>query len=1471
MSRKSWKKELAKNRLNTHEAPKSSAQPYKIPNVSNLHNEISKGFKLTENAELALDSYLSQAAREGFIPPYDEPGYGMSIRNQLLGKLQSVDAKRQKTLLKSWIAGLRGKGVEREQQLVDLTTPNMKGFFPAYTPGDRHSQIITGFDTETDDFSNIIELAGLRLTYNFTKGRFEQLEDSSKSQFVANYISAKNKLLRSSEAHGYTQSDLKVLQFAQNLKSAVFKPFQKHSILTGYSAYTQKDRKSFLSWALQNNAMLLGHNILQADIPWLYQHKSGGLPQEQINFGFLDSFHLSEALVGRAQKTASGDSDGRNKLQNLAKRFHVSAEDLGLQAHKGYNDVIVAFKVVESLLKAYPTAVASREFLFAMEHGNIQTHKYNKNINEYGFFEGKGKLIEGVGGKKLMKNDAEDLFASEDLSLDDTKQLIKDATQQTAFDGGVGFDADGNNTGFGYADEEPEERTGWINPKQKMSSKQTILPDLPTDTLGSGRIEALAEARRMFKAGANYSDVKAVLSTVFRGSDVVLEKGMLDTVLGMAMKETGLEAKYNQWKEIQRAANLEKYEKVHAFQAGLEKHRDNLYKVIAKRKQQVEDFKASHRGMSPMDVLYKPGSYHGSHEEWVQTKREAREALKYENMLHNNQKMVVAAEKRLAWSKKSEKAQVEGDEKKQREKLDAFLKWGTAENPSSSPIWEAKSKADMEAQQYASHMNQSIPLREDIAKRDAQTAAQIAAAQQQAQEQKAWDFQHRRAESYRYKGLLSDRDLDKLNEITSSTEDYADAMDKVIFRNRKLISMAEEFAHIPFYDPMRLVGAVNHQYGGIKSAAHGILPNFVETPLFKLADAFKNSFNQTTAELKQASDVASTVGKGVLGAIGAGVGTVLGGGPGAIIGWNMGKGVAAAASQLYGTEKEKQITQIGEGIQLRLNLLAALTTGIAGFASMLKLATNLLGKFASYMPSYTLHTLTGIKWDRAVPMQQSDRMLGFQAGTTANLYAQLAYQQADLYTSGMYDEKKLVAAARLGIFDLAYGAMGGDIEQQQSDIYDRMYKRLYESGKSKAEIQSDLSLLKQYSPELVSMLEVGHEMVRAGNKEYRNYSAFSDKKGYNFLDNRTGENARVMDMAKRWGLAQTSFYEGASLFMANKVFPLAEPIIQAVEKGLWEFARNGTISDSTWAALKTAFSNMWDSTIGKMDWAGIDWEQKLSFLDPMIAEISNKLKPLENTLLDIFTSLMRRLGGISIEFDRKNLVKLLMGVRGIKFSDVVKVGSTDSSLTAQAGDIGDNASAWAEKVAEQRGGDWGTEGLEVSWRNKTVEDELEIQNSKYDWSESGIRSSLKPDPESWQRISKRLASWSENKSQWLKKKEFFKTLYEGAAAKAKGDQISDSVFLENFINNKSVRSEIEKAMQGDNPIIDASDLLNVISELSNLRGQVGDAAGVVNNAMLELFKAVLNTYYENKPQAKADIPMTSNSNPFKLQSFLALG
>lgn len=1209
--RQKWLEEIERNRSIVHEAPS-----FTKVSVPASVRDVPRAFSIPSDHINALDYYLTRATQEGFLPPYDEPGESMSIRDMLKAKLSAVPKTKQQTLLKTWFSGLKGRGVEREQKLLDLTKPNMQGFFPAYTPGDRHSQIITGFDTETDDFSNIIELAGLRLTYNFTKGRFEQLEHPESSEFVANYISPKNKLLRSSQAHGYSQANLKALQFSQFIKNAIFKPFTHKTLLTGFEVYKSRDRKQFLNWALKDNAMLLGHNILQADIPWLYQHKSGGIPQESIPFGFLDSFHLSEALVGRAQKTPAGDSDGRNKLQNLAKRFHVSAEDLGLEAHKGYNDVIVAFKVVEKLLKAYATSDAVREFLAAMEYGSAQTHRYDKNANSYGYYEGKGKLIEGVGGKRLMREEYEDLFEYDYIGPSDVSDVAKEATSQTTFDTPIGTDIDGNNTGYGYADEEPEEidSSQWKSPREKLGAasgraqSQEYLHAASSDTFGSGRVEALAEARRLFKSGASYSQVKDSLETLFRGSDVALEKGMLDSILGMAMQETGIAAKYAQWKKIKAQADRSRHEKVRLFQAGLERHRDNLYKVIAKRAQQVEDFKKAHHGMSPTDVLYKPGTYRGSHEEWMQTKKEAREALKYENMLHNNQRMVIAAEKRLAWSKKSEQAQAEGSRQTQQEKLDEWLKWGTAENPQSKAAWEKESKQAIKEEQLSYQANVSRGIQLNAEAREAQRNLQSAKSAY-LENSRDWLGQGQYADLAR-----------STEDMTESLKDYQKQVDKTVKSNKLVTSSLQAMyrAGASFYNPANYWNAQVQGFQDVSHATVGLLP-----PIFREAGgrfamagtqflqaqlAVKsNAWNQISniGHLAMAGGSALLAANPLLG------GAVLGGG--ALI--NLGSNLIGGIQQANFTEASKllasRINLMSASISMVLAPLKLLRAGLHGFA-------GLWSKFNSIMGiryGIPWNQLTGVTSKEYSAMLDADIAFGLKSDSINNLHNSFALGQAGLYTAGQYDQNRLVAAARLGLFNTVYGSMSKDTKEQVAQSVDKLSARL--NTQNAAGRKQTLYLASQIDKSLPEILErlrlfADTGIFRGSFADFQNGKAFNRVHQYNMGKY---ENAKWEWTTAEWSATRHQFDMGLKRIATPLWDAFGLPLMNIVNDTLNKLPsviKNGAID---WESVKH---------IGKEFWGGVS---KIIGIEGKSAE--DIWASLKSNIMDFFGE--QGLGGIILD------------------------------------------------------------------------------------------------------------------------------------------------------------------------------------------------------------------------------------------------
>lgn len=506
-------------------------------------------------------------------------------------------------------------------------------------------------------------------------------------------------------------------------------------------------------------------------------------------------------------------------------------------------------------------------------------------------------------------------------------------------------------------------------------------------------------------------------------------------------------------------------------------------------------------------------------------------------------------------------------------------------------------------------------------------------------------------------GALMPWDMSKLEGLKGSTKAYGDELDKMILRNRKLLSVTKQLNSIPMYNPMQLLSTFDNQTAGIKHAAHGILPSFMERPVFRFGDAIGNLWKQTEANIQYRWDMLSMGGKaaGTLG--GAALGSLLGPG-GAAVGSNVGGFIGGGISQILGGYSQKRITEMGEGVQHRLNLIGMTTSLLGAFANGLKMAIGLFGKLGqiwSYMPSYTLHNLTGNSWAKAQPMQAGDRLLGFQSGTVANMFNQLAYQQADLYTSGMYNETQLVSAARLGIFDLAYSPMGGDVRKQQEEIYDRLYTQLYESGLSKAEQQSMMSLVKNYSPEMMSMLERGQGMVQAGYSQYRHLSGFTDSYGRSFLDSNgfAGENARVSRASQMWDLDQRSFRDAIAL-AGSKAYEMGEPVIKALETSLWNFVRNGDLNlDRVWEEL--------GKLMAKIDFSGIDfsgWGDKFKgladLLDPLLEEVKKKLT---KWVPEVLRSFYDSMAGTKIKFDALGLFRAMLSGKEFEFSDYVQLNS----------------------------------------------------------------------------------------------------------------------------------------------------------------------------------------------------------------------
>lgn len=1167
--------------------------------------------------DIIVETYVRKAVNEGILLPSQEHSTIDAWRQLLQASMNTYpNAATQRRAVLGWYNQLKASRKKTSPTLTDIqhyTTPDMKGFFPAYDPSSSHSNFsLTNFDTETDDNHKILEIAGVRVVWNKSLKRFEQPKDASTANFYRLYNPSDIRTVQTEGIHGYTASKLSSMGVAPG------------------SNWSESELKEFLNTT--KGSILSGHNIYQADLSWIHNRPSGGFRYLEPEFkqSYLDTYHLSEALLGRGAK-----GEGRNKLQNLAKRFNISAESLGIPAHAGWADTVLNIKVLEKLIQTFPTHPAVIEYLQAMDTGNMHSHR----LETPDALHGSGYVTHT---RRETPFSAATGFAKRIVTkVRDT--IVKDIP-----------------AALGISEKDFSEGN-W----DKESYMETPMADLDTEMKdwfenfkqlggGSGGIPP-RELQELIKAAAGNNFYNKALYTHTLLRDIT-NKGLTESQKKFALKDSGLVPR-EITKLLHQSADLES--------GALAKEAAADYRGLKRRSARFLA-KTAAEGFAKAD--------------WFQDLRTA---------YRNNE----LTEQLLANSEQYKKKDLEADAR-----------------------WKAD-LAKQEAQRQRQEEKEALQRQQTT---DASRSFWARSAVSQRLQQGR--LNRRIGEAYD-SGEITSGQFKFLRDSNMGIKELGETFEKFQKQTKTANEVLKNFANAnPIFNPMLLAQTINNQMSGISHAAHGILPGFMEKPVFKFGSALGNMWNTSVANAQYATKNIEVAGKtiqslspvlnlaGPYGMIAGQVMNVVGGG-------------LALGSNLAGNKAQQVITGVGEGIQHRLNLLGMMTSAVGAFVHGLGMAVNLFNKLAhvwSYMPSYTLHNLTGVSWDNAKPLSNADRLMGFQAGTIANSYTQLALQQADLYTSGMFDEKKLVAAARLGIFDLAYAPEGGDAESQQNEIYDRLYKQLYKSGLSHAEQQSMMSLIKNYDPNMLATLERMQGMAKLDSR-YESFAFLKDKRGYNFATSL--ENAKISDTSLRFGLARDSLTEGLAL-AGTKAFDLAEPLIKALENGLWQFARGGKID---WKAIGEAFDGLWDATIGQIDLGAINWAEKLSFLDPIINELINKIKPLQNFL----TNFIREMANIKVQIDIPGMVADIAAGRAIDFNKRVHVFTADTianEATAQANSAFKDVQAkWSSATGGGRSAilitsqenpdeDWISRGLwskigkKLGGTNKKIDTQAEVEN-----------------------------------------------------------------------------------------------------------------------------------------------------------------
>ena len=1040
-----------------------------------------------------------------------------------------------------------------------FTEPDMVGFFPKYDPSSQHSKFAYGYgDTETaDKNSQIIEIAGVKVIWNKTLRRFEQLETGGvANQFYRVYNPKDAKYVVTESIHNKNPS---ILQTIRNRLGATYSAEWGPSENAEYNKWLGKD------------TIEGGHNWMSADASWKLGLSTGDFAkyrEPSYKRGILDSLHLSSAIFGRGSA-----EEKRNALQNLAKRFNISAASLGIPAHAGWADSILGLKVVEKILQdpVLSKHPAAMEFLAAMDTGNVHSHYWESTPD---LLHGSSYLTHRISGKSLSKPvaamyndlslvekaqaleiDAQDLVDSK-VTLDDFKEdRMADVDSQLQEDI-ESFKALLNNTSR-------KEASSDANAKKIARMVKLIRKEVSASGEGWTKPSAMmSNANITAIIRNNWSDVETNASKEFRRR--LIGRALEDNYYAWQDQQQKLEAK--------RATLLNKYSGKYLGNADYSGQ--TFYKLFAEGDASTAKIEAFQQQIKDYEIKEKQ-------------KRAFEAQVAKKESLH-----------RL------------GDIQSIAEELNA------------------QDTIDPHAQ-----------FKEYVERNKQQSTA----------------FEHEMSQVEAHKEARLKKDLD----------DYHKRMEAAAVSTAKMNRALGEFSkHIKFYNPVAWLDQEESAHTGVRQAFHGILPQWAERPITRFDDAVRNEINIWKDYLKHATAVSTMAAAGA----GAAVGTYAA--PG--IGTAVGAAGAALTSQLAGRYIQHKIQSYGQGIEERLNMIGMVTSTFGALATAVTKVIGLFGRMSrlwSYMPPYTMSTLTGISWSEAEVMNASDRMLGFQAGTISNMYNNLALQQANLYTSGKFNEDQLVAAARLGIFKEAYAPMGGDITKQQDAIYDKLYKRLYESNLTKGQIQSQLALINQYSPQMAAMLERGYGLGFTKASDFRNTY------GYNFLS--PEQNRSVSLAAHRFDLARTSGTQALSL-AGVKLFDMAEPFIKQVENVLWKFAKGEKID---WKKISDAFGTLWDNLIKQLDLKNVNWKEKLNGLSSVAEGIAawfkdNLLPPIARVLSE-FSSLM---GQTKIKFNKDILTKALLTGNWSNIGDIIQI-ATPGEFNELAAKGAAQAQAYKEEQA----------------------------------------------------------------------------------------------------------------------------------------------------------------------------------------------
>lgn len=470
-----------------------------------------------------------------------------------------------------------------------------------------------------------------------------------------------------------------------------------------------------------------------------------------------------------------------------------------------------------------------------------------------------------------------------------------------------------------------------------------------------------------------------------------------------------------------------------------------------------------------------------------------------------------------------------------------------------------------------------------------------------ARDRSAWNEleytkERRIAHMYRHGQILNEKDDEKIIRAATSFDELNDAIDEVITKNQELVSVYEKFGRIKPYDINQLISAAKGQWGGITSAASGVVPRFILNPISRLGDA---AFNAVDRSVSPWNAIQRTWNSGIGTAVTGGL-TAMMGPAGAGIGMAM-TGAINAGTQILGNRKQAQVEMAGLAIQNNLNVLGAMVSWIATpFQLLHRAAKTLIGSFSGlslginkFMQNSIglmsqmgnpLEQLTGVGYSSYLGTTALDMATLNRGGTLNSTIEDFAKQSRALYGLGQVNNTRMIAASMLGVFDSVYtpttdaaGAyyntanrilrsmQGQSAEQQANTLYWATNLDSYMGGLIRSAMllgESDVRNLTDPSKSGMYWRPLGEkEEARFRRTQYEFGSATQQ---FNFSKMRLGN--------KLWEAVGKDLYNGLNR--------LVDAAAGGNWKGVLEEAKN------MWEMLKEKIKGAWESMTGGKDKVG---------------------------------------------------------------------------------------------------------------------------------------------------------------------------------------------------------------------------------------------------------------------------------------------